>query len=220
MAFPSKERKERDDNFLEPYKPDEFPEDGSVKAHLKRPEAVHVPRTEDSGFLFRIDPQPRGRVMILVQSAVKPDWDYAFRNAGYLLAAPPQVKMFEPCFAEEQHLRFRLMANPTRKIDTKSGPNGQRRNGKRVPVPADQLYEWLSRRAESAGFSIDKDSTTVQPAYIYVNRTRNGNGQSLRSARYDGILKITDPARFQQTVVQGIGPGKAFGFGLLSLAKV
>lgn len=209
MAFPSASRMSDDADFLKPFKPEDF-----------GPQPVHIPRSIEANFLFRIDPQPGGRVVILVQSAVEPDWGYAFHNADYLLAAPPQGKSFDPCFARDQHLRFRLVANPTRKIDTKSGPDGQRRNGKRVPVPTDNLYEWLAGKAESAGFSIHKDSITVQPAYIYVNETRNGNGQRLRSVRYDGILKISDPARFRETLVRGIGPGKAFGFGLLSVVPV
>lgn len=207
MAFPSASRKSDDEGFLKPFKEEDF----SSKQ-------VHVARGVDAGFLFRIDSQPGGRVVILVQSAVKPDWDYAFCNADCLLAAPPEVKSFDLCFAKEQHLRFRLVANPTRKIDTKSGPDGCRRHGKRVPVPIDQLVEWLTSRAKPAGFSIDKDSTTVQPAYIYASKTGNGDGQRLRSVRYDGILKVNDAARFHETLVRGIGPGKAFGLGLLSVA--
>jgi len=209
MAFPSASRISDDADFLQPFKPEDFGR-----------EPVHVARGSCAGFLFRIDPQPGGRVVILMQSAVKPDWDYAFRNARYLLAAPPQVKAFAPRFAHGQRLRFRLAANPTRKIDTKSGPDGRRRNGQRVSVPPDQFHEWLARRAEPAGFAIDKDSTTVQPGYIYVNKAQNGNGQRLRSVRYDGVLKVTDPTRFQETLVRGIGPAKAFGFGLLSVAPL
>ena len=207
MAFPSASRRSDDEDFLKPFKPEDF-----------GPKQIHIARGSSAGFLFRIDPQPGGRVVILVQSAAKPDWDYAFRNADYLLAAPPEVKSFDLCFAKEQHLRFRLVANPTRKIDTKSGPDGRRRHGKRVPVPINQLDEWLASRAGPAGFSFDRDSITVQPAYIYVSKTRNGGGQRLRSVRYDGILKINDAARFQETLVRGIGPGKAFGLGLLSVA--
>lgn len=77
MAFPSDPRKERDPEFLAPYAPDDFIEQ------------VHRRRDPDSGFLFRADPHSNGRAVIIVQSgAVKPDWDYAFHNAGYLLAAP------------------------------------------------------------------------------------------------------------------------------------
>src|SRR3990170_2178685 len=76
MAFPSASRTSDDPDYLKPFKPEDFGR-----------EQVHVPRGSDAGFLFRIDPRSGGRVVILVQSAVKPDWDYAFRNAAHLLAA-------------------------------------------------------------------------------------------------------------------------------------
>src|SRR3990172_1047476 len=157
MAFPSVSRKSDDADFLKPFKPEDF---GNGQ--------VQVERAADSGFLFRIDPRLGGRAVILVQSAVKPDWEYAFHNAGHLLAASPEMNSFEPRFTKGQRLRFRLVANPTKKIDTirkeerlnctkeelieKKG-----RNGKRVPVPTDQLIDWLGRPAESGGVSIDKD---------------------------------------------------------------
>jgi CRISPR system Cascade subunit CasE len=209
MAFPSSSRVSNDADFLKPFNPDDLDT-----------EQVHVARGVDAGFLFRIDPQASGRVVILVQSAVKPNWEYAFKNARYLLAASPEVKSLDPVFARGQRLRFRLVANPTRKIDTKSGPDGRRRNGKRIPVPIDQLCKWLADRAELAGFSLDKDSATIQAGYVFLNKARGGDGQRLRSARYDGILNITDPVRFKDSVVCGIGAGKAFGFGLLSVAPV
>lgn len=220
MAFPSASRKNEDADFLKPFKPEEFCNN-----------QVHVTRGADSGFLFRIDPMPNGRAVILVQSALKPDWEYAFHNADYLLAAPPEVKQFDPSFTKGQRLRFRLVANPTKKINTIKKEERQNctkeelkekkgRHGKRVSVPTDQLLEWLARRAEPAGFSIDKDYTTVQPDYVYVNKRNDGDGQRLRSAHYDGVLDITDHAGFKEALVRGIGPGKAFGFGLLSVAPV
>ena len=177
-------------------------------------------RSENTGFLFRIDPQPGSRVVIVVQSAARPDWDYAFHNARHFLAAPPQLKTFDPLFVARQRLRFRLLANPTRKIDTKSGADGQRRNGKRVPVAGDKLHDWLARHGEAGGFIVDQADTAVQPGYVYVSKEQNAHGDHLRAVRYDGILTVTAPVPFRETLVQGIGPAKAFGFGLLSLAKV
>ncbi len=208
MAFPSMSQKSEDADFLKPFTPEEFGKN-----------QVHVTRAAGSGFLFRIDPQPGGRVVILVQSAVEPDWEYAFHNAGYLLAAAPEVMPFVPCFTERQHLRFRLVANATRKIDTKSGPDGRKRNGRRVPVSPDCLSDWLASRAEQSGFSIE-NSTSVRPGYIYANKTPDGEGHRLYSVRYEGILNVTDPVRFQNAIIHGIGPGKAYGFGLLSVAPL
>lgn len=212
MAFPSTSRKSEDAEFLKPYKPDDFGE-----------KQVHVKRGVDSGFLFRIDPGPAGRAVILVQSAAKPNWDYAFQNARFLLAAPAEVKVYEPGFGAGQRLRFRLAANPTRKLSQHSRERdgklvAEKWIGKRVPVPADQLHGWLVRQAAAGGFSFDNESTTVQAGYIFVSKTRDGKGQRLRSARYEGILAVTDPDKFHNTLVSGLGPGKAFGFGLLSVA--
>jgi CRISPR system Cascade subunit CasE len=218
MAFPSASRISDDEHFLKRFNPEDF---GNNQAHVRREAEV--------GFLFRIDPQPGGRAVILVQSgsAVEPDWNYAFHNAGYLLAAPPEVKEFNPCFTKDQRLRFRLVANPTRRLSKHSRerdgqPVKEKSIGKRVPVPTDQLIDWLVdwrvRPDELPGFSISKDSTTVQAGYIYVNKGGNDGGQRLRSVRYEGILEVTDPDRFRNTLLRGIGPGKAFGFGLLSVA--
>ena len=214
MAFPSAARKSEDEHFLKPFRPQDFGE-----GH------VHVPRRSDAGFLFRIDPQPGGRAVILVQSAAKPNWEYAFHNADYLLAAPPEVKAFDPRFTKGQQLRFRLLANPTKRFSKNScerdgKPVAEKWVGKRVPVPAEQLEEWLTRRATAAGFSIDKDSLTIQPGYVSVNKTPSNQGQRLRSVRYDGILDVTDPALLEEAIVRGIGSGKAFGFGLLSVSPV
>ena len=265
MAFPSEERKSGDTHFLKPFNPDHFGRG-----------LVHVKRADDSGFLFRMDPEQRccrggsherslrGRVVILVQSAqsgenpdpLKPNWDYAFQNAPYLLAACPQVKEFNPSFVKGQRLRFHLLANPTKKIDTLRKEDRERytkgqlrqiegRNGRRVPVPSseelrdwrqknpqgdertfislrllDWLADWRVRPDESPGFSISKGSTKVQPGYIYVNKGQDGKGHRLRSVRYEGILEVTEPDKFRNTLLRGIGPAKAFGFGLLSVAPL
>ena len=250
MAFLSSERKLNDPDFLQPYKTEDF-----------RAGNVRVERKTDAGFLFRVDPQAGGRVVILVQSAVRPDWDYAFHNADFLLAAPPELREVAYSFHEGQRLRFRLLANPTRKVETirkrerlglsKDELKARKgRHGKRVPVPSwreiqdwrlrnpdeevgifihRKLLEWLAkwrpvrngRPADSAGFSIDPDATIVQPGWVYLNKERGKDqGKRLRSARFEGILTVTDSERLKETIMAGIGPAKAFGFGLLSVVPL
>jgi len=221
MGFPSKERVRNDEHFLKPYNPTDFGE-----GH------VHVKRESGKGFLFRMDPQPGGNVVILVLSAIEPNWDYAFHNASYLLAAPPgKPERLSVNIAAGQRFRFRLMANPTKKIDTASKEEKQSltreewtskkgRYGKRVPVRNEELFEWLVHKGEKCGFALG-DDVIIQPGYIYMNKTGKAEkGQRLRSARYEGILEIINPDAFRETLVRGIGPGKAFGFGLLSIAPV
>ncbi len=220
MAFPSAARRSDDSNFLKPFKAEEF---GNGQ--------VHVKRDGNSGFLFRIDPHSAGRTVILVQSSIKPDWDYAFHNAGYLLAAPSEVRLFDPRFTKGQHLRFRLIANPTRRLSKNSPDAKEESIGKRVPVPTNQLSDWIVRKGELGGFLVDKESTIVHPGYSYFGKSykkRNNEAQGdkkneksrLRSVRYEGVLEVTDADLFCNTTLSGIGPAKAFGFGLLSIAPV
>ena len=237
MAFPSDPRKRRDPDFLAPYTLDDFPEQHHLADKKKGTEVnpailkqVHSKRGHNSGFLFRIDPYAGGRAVILVQSAFEPDWEYAYHNAGYLLAAPPEMKSFDHGFTKGQRFRFCLVANPTRRLSKNSRysngkPVKEKDIGKRVPVPTEKLFNWLAHKdredskPERSGFSIDKDFTTVQPGYIYMNKTRDGKGQRLFSVRYEGVLEVTDAGCFHKTIISGIGPGKAFGFGLLSVAR-
>lgn len=242
MAFPSDSRIKGDREFLAPYKAMAFPEQrhladkkkGKIDHHILK--QVHSPRNDETGFLFRIDPLPNGRAKILVQSALEPNWDYAFQNANFLLAEPPKVKTFEPRFSEGQFLRFRLAANPTRRLSRKSPDAKKDSIGKRVPVSADKLFDWLADRAETAGFSIERDITTLKPGYVFFKKYKQENGekenaveeektkekewQRLSSVLFEGILRVTDPDAFRQTLARGIGSGKAFGFGLLSIAAI
>ena len=160
--------------------------------------------------------------MILVQSALEPNWEYAFHNAGYLLTSSPKVEGYEPSFHSGDLLRFRLVANPTRRLSK----NSREADGtfvkaesvkKRVPVPVDQLEHWLVRRGGTSGFAIPSNSFTVQPGYVFMSKKANGRGQRVRTARYEGILVVTDSELLVESVASGIGPAKAFGCGLLTV---
>ncbi|MCC6909096.1 MAG: type I-E CRISPR-associated protein Cas6/Cse3/CasE [Phycisphaerales bacterium] len=207
MGFPTAVRFGADADFLLPFKPDDF-----------GPGHVRVPRTRQAGFLFRVDPLQRGRAVILVQSADEPDWGYAFRNAGHLLAADPAVRAWDPSFAAGERWRFRLRANAVRRI----APVEPGRDGPRVPVPPteERLREWLVRRASRAGFGLEALEAMV-PGYVYMSKSvMRGSGLRLRSVLYEGTLRIVDPGALSSALASGIGPAKAFGFGLLSIAPV
>lgn len=223
MAFPSSQQKETDPEFIASFNPEGF-------------QHVHdgnKPRSGEQSFLFRIDPLPPGRAMITVQSAISPDWEYAFQNARYLLTGPPKTIPFTPTFNTGQTLKFRLAANPTKRLRKDSiGPDGnpvqERWIGKRVPVPTNEMESWLSLRASNGGFSVEH-LNTVQTGYAYFSKRRNesqtvGTNSKhearLRQVIYEGDLKITESDVFSATLIKGIGSAKGFGFGLLSVAPL
>lgn len=189
------------------------------------------------GVLYRLERGGRGGLpVLLVQSREAPDWSRL--PAGYLAALPdqdnPTSKMIAPAFdaiREGMLLRFRLRANPTRKIDTKSGPDGRRRNGRRVELRRDdQLEDWLRRKAEASGFRVlsARNRAETPNARVVAEGKIKGRRNSARGPAtmtfaailFDGALEVTDAALFRRALEQGIGPGKAYGFGLLSVAPL
>jgi CRISPR system Cascade subunit CasE len=130
-------------------------------------------------------------------------------------------------------LRFRLRANPTKRLSTPIVSEAKRAVGKRVELQGEEAQlDWLRRKAELCGFrlsaitghaSVPNVRVIPEPKLIgnQHRRTEPGAGRlTFGSVLFDGILQISDLAKFQAALEQGIGAGKAYGFGLLSVAGV
>lgn len=168
--------------------------------------------------LHRLEFNHKNGWKLYVQSGVKPEWDvlpkgYAKENIAKTKSIDTAYNSLQP----GQRLRFCLRANVTKKIDTKSDPGGKKRNGRRVPLrQIDEQIEWLLRKAGDHGFELQQvivagtGSAELVKSYS-TNRTFQG-------VLYEGILKVKDSQQFVGALSTGIGPGKAYGFGLLSIA--
>lgn len=187
-----------------------------------------------AGVLHRVDEdRRRGEIVLFVQSHNKPDFgqlapDYfasVAEDLDRVLAGDAENPQIRSVAEERKRIVagnrfvFRLRANTTRKIDTKTGVDGTRRNGRRVPVRGDQArIEWLGRHAEAAGFRVTDE--TLRVAEIAANVTRRVDGIALAGTLFEGVLQVVDPGPFRSALETGIGPGKAFGFGLLSIRSI
>jgi len=175
----------------------------------------------DERVLFRLEAHPRtGALTLLVQSLTLPDWSWlAESNArGYLLPVNepnPAVKSFDLNLAPGQVLAFRLRANPTvkRRFDDETH--------KRVGIYGEEKQiEWLKRKGEQGGFHVLSVRTNNQDTINgYIRRDEERHKLKLLAVQFDGLLQVSDPDRLRETVRQGVGSGKALGFGLLSLAR-
>jgi CRISPR system Cascade subunit CasE len=200
------------------------------------PQAESETARQEFGVLYRVELQPRtGAVTVLVQSEYSPDWtklpdDYLFVAAEVTQAIADAYQSLQA----GQRLRFRLRANPTKCVARQHRPAEAQRDGKRVELrrEKDQLA-WLQRKAQDGGFQLtalsvkpDVANTQVQEvSKVYGWRAdKNDNtGQrkklTLAAAVFEGELIVSDAAQFLVTLRQGIGRGKAYGFGLLSIAR-
>lgn len=157
--------------------------------------------------LYRREP---GVLTILVQSAAAPDW--ARLPTGYLERA--QTTEMAPLLARLAPglpLRFRLLANPTKR-------NNQSRKVIALVRPEEQ-EAWLQRQAARAGFEVT--GLRIGPAEQNQGRKKGlESAVTLRTVLFDGTLRVTDADALREAVRNGIGRGRSYGCGLLSLAPL
>lgn len=181
-------------------------------------------KRDQSGVLHRLEIEPRsGAIMLLVQSQAAPNWSFLAEKEYLLPADPfshfenPAVKPFALPLKAGQILRFRLTANPTVK-KVRRADNGERLNSNRVPlVHEEKQEEWLKKQAVAHGFRL-LDLSISQANKQTSRKKENGRPITLYTVQFDGRLQVTDPDKLLTAVQTGVGPAKAFGCGLLSLA--
>jgi len=161
---------------------------------------------EDERMLYRVEDQRPGQlVTVLVQSRHEPLWHEVSRLALHdYLAQEANVRRVAPTINTGDSKQFRLQVNPTVK-----------REGKRHAIYAeDALLEWLQRKSQTHGFTVDPlNVVTVKLGKKHGKRRQ----QTWHAVQFDGRLQVTDATAFTETLISGIGSGKAFGFGLLSI---
>lgn len=175
-----------------------------------------------AGVLYRVelDGAPASP-LVLVQSGLEPRW---LLPSGYLrqAAAVRSLAVDLADLAAGDRVLFRLVANATRRIMTGIGT----KNGARVPLRnGDARLHWLLRRGAAAGFSLRPSDVRIDPVGPVTGRKADPSSDrqarlTFEGVRYQGVLEVVDPNRFREAVVLGVGPGKAYGFGLLSFRRL
>lgn len=173
---------------------------------------------EKRQFLFRVEHLDKQTgAQILLQTPIEPAHS---SDDARCLACKPVVY----CFEQGQNLRFRLRCNPIKAIkDERKGT--VTRNGtvytRSVKVPLideEEQQSWLAGKLQAAGAEL-LAVTVIQESPLYFRKSKEKRSGKIQPVLFEGILKVTDVESFQKKLQEGIGPAKAFGMGLLSLAK-
>lgn len=149
-----------------------------------------------------------------------------------------QAKPYAPKLNAGQRLAFTLRANP---VITVTSPEGKKQRHdvvmhekKRIDFDRMPKHErptvqhliqsscidWLQARSEANGFEIESEQVIVD-AYRQHESFSKQQKKSVRYSTVDfqGLLTVTDAAKFNETLLKGIGKSKAFGCGLLLVKK-
>lgn len=195
---------------------------------------------KEYNILFRLDiDERRGTISLLVQSTERPDW--SFLPKDYLCddtEEPPACKPVQDSFEnikDGTKLIFRLQANPTKRIGKsdlrardKFKPSANNKKRRRVELRSDEeRINWLRRKGSLVGFALE--NVKIKPniknvASVRQEKTKvRKNGDRIITyglVVFEGVLTVKDADKFRDALVKGIGQGKAYGFGLLSVAPV
>ena len=130
---------------------------------------------------------------LLVQSLTVPAWE-----------CPAQVKEFQPIVSDGDTFYFRLKANPIVK-----------KNGKILPVLDRNQIMWLERKGRENGFDI----LSANVLSVKEHSLSNTDFAVIKAVTYEGMLQVSDSQQFIKGVERGVGRAKAWGCGLLSIAR-
>ena len=188
-------------------------------------------RESDPGrILFRIEPQAESRSLggpvVLIQSTESPE--LGTLPDGYCLRVDGP-RPFDPHLSSGMLLSFRLVANPIRKarqVDPEGKLiktiSGNQRHQRRGILDEESQRNWLERRGNMGGFKPRFVTVTPLPGLRRrLNVVTHDRKQSIPhvAVRFDGVLEVSDPKTMADTLANGIGAAKAFGCGLLSVAR-
>lgn len=176
------------------------------EAFPSMPEAERnfLTRLDDTGDHFRL-------LILSSEPPTRPDW---------CPSEQWQSKSINDEFFEHSAFRFSLLANPTKKRVVRDENGNRKKNGRREAiVNREELIEWMQRKAHQHGFTVDTESlkTVPRPRQQFIKK---GSAGTHTATEFNGLLKVTDPAAFKQSAINGIGSAKAFGFGLLCLSPI
>jgi CRISPR system Cascade subunit CasE len=177
--------------------------------------------------LYRLE----GNVLI-VQSGIKPNWNRL--PEGYLSAAVRELD-FQTIQVGDL-LKFRLLANPVRqrtrdrqdandqpilKLDPDGKPmlkkDGSTKNQQKtcrcLITQEDEQIKWLAERLKGSEL---KECYVSAPGKLKAK----SKGATIQTIQFDGCLQVNNVTEFLTVLQQGIGRGRSYGCGLLSIARL
>lgn len=207
---------------------------GAVMAAF--PDRPHPQPGGEPRILWRVDQARPSKTLLYIVSPQRPDLTHLVEQGGWPTTSAWETHDYSAFLGRitaGETWAFRLTANPVYSV-----PQGPGKRGKRhaAITPRRQL-EWLLSQQQRGGFQIlenaeDPRRTINEDRYqVVVHNSRSqtfakGDEEAtavhrvkIVTATYDGRLLVTDPDALRTALATGIGKAKAYGCGLLTLAR-
>lgn len=165
-----------------------------------------------AGVLYRLDETRQGPTLT-VQAGLLPSDEKL--PEGYCEFAvrhlTPLLKALQP----GMRVHYRIAANATKRA---AKSDEKHKKGQIVALSGVAAGEWWQRQATTHGLTLV--TSFAQPLPQARGEREDGKSVCHAVTRFDGTAIVRDPDLLREALVRGIGRGKSYGCGLLSLAPV
>ena len=192
----------------------------STMAALSAPQKLHG--AVESAFagerrrrLWRLDCLGE-RLYLLLLSEDAPELSGVVEQFGTGAAA--ETRSYDPLLQRVEPgscWQFRLNANPTKSCKDLQNPAA--RGTVAAHCTTQYQKQWLLERAAKHGFAVSEGSFAVTRKQTYHFKKNGTRPVTLLAVTYEGILQVTDPEAFKALLCEGVGRGKAYGLGLMTI---
>jgi CRISPR system Cascade subunit CasE len=196
------------------------------RSEKSTPFLFRAERIEPASALGYAHPDLAGLPVFYVLSQQKPE----NRSGVWQIEA----RQYRPDLLAGDRLAFKLRVNPvvTRKtergrrhdvvMDTKLKMDWRNLPPEQRPTHAQLAYDagscWLLGRAEKLGCEFDASTLSVDGHDTW--RQRHGKKIKLSTLDFEGVLLVTEPDCFLGALLNGLGPAKVFGCGLMLVKRI
>ena len=166
--------------------------------------------------LWRLDTL-NDRLFLLLLCHTRPDFSHF--SEQFCQGAVGETKDYDALLERiqiGQKWNFRLRGNTTHNAKVAENTRGK----VYAHVTIEQKREWLIKKALHCGFTLEEGLfDVVETEMLNFRRNSAKSPVTIGVSVFEGVLEITDEIHFRQALVQGIGRAKAYGCGLLTIAK-
>ncbi|WP_327231147.1 type I-E CRISPR-associated protein Cas6/Cse3/CasE [Streptomyces murinus] len=179
-----------------------------------------------AGVLFRLDTDRVGPPVLLVQTQVAPDTGRL--PNGYAETRTRDMTPMLTALRPGLPVRYRFVGNTVRRCGRNSTAGSWKQA---IPLHDEDAVQWWADRASAAGLTLHSALTSASaPMTAYQAPTARPDANSTGTSRrqnprvpytatlFEGTAAVREPAELRTALLAGIGRGKSYGCGLLSLA--
>lgn len=166
--------------------------------------------------LWRVDTLNK-KEYLLVLSESEPD-SQVLTEYGVVGSAKTldYTKMLDT-LKEGQECQFRVVLTPTVRLSQRVDTTRAREV---ACVTEEQQLDYLHKRAEKNGFSLDTNQVSIVKKDFVRYGKKGQREMDLIQVAYEGRLVISDLEKFKHTLTEGMGRKRAYGFGLMTVIPV